>query len=76
MAIDSDGTTVQYLNYGNIITGVAEKLIMFWVYLDVAQNGQVFPSHDRLGGLFGGHMVIWFWLDRRGDSGLHEGRCV
>ena len=20
-------------------------------------------------GLFGGHMVIWFWLDRRGDSG-------
>ena len=26
--------------------------------------------------LFGGHMVIWFWLDRRGDSGLHEGRCV
>jgi len=42
MAIDSDGTTVQYLNYGNIITGVAEKLIMFWVYLDVAQDGQVF----------------------------------
>lgn len=42
MALDSDGTTIQYVNYGNIITGVAEKLIMFWVYLDVAQDGTVF----------------------------------
>ena len=31
---------------------------------------------ELLCGLFGGHKVMRFWLDRRGDSGLHEGRCV